>query len=64
MESETILAMIAAFAIIGSAVTMATAWRINEGWSKFTAQQNKEWAEFYLKITEEQVDGNGKRDDA
>ena len=52
MGIETILAIIAAFSIIASAVSMATAYKINEDWSKMYCQMNKEWAEFYKKLGE------------
>ena len=59
MGIETILAIIAAFSIIASAVSMATAYKINEDWSKMYCQMNKDWAEFYKKLVEHREDEMG-----
>lgn len=55
MGIETILAIIAAFSIIASAVNMAMAFKMNEDWSKMYRQMNKDWAEFYKKLSDYRI---------
>ena len=59
MGLETILAIIAAFAVIASSVNMATAFKINKDWSRFAGRliddmdkMNTQWAEFYKQVIE------------
>lgn len=62
MGLETILAVIAAFAVIASSVNMAMAFKMNEDWSKFAGRliddmdkMNTQWAEFYRSLEKYRV---------
>jgi peptidoglycan/LPS O-acetylase OafA/YrhL len=46
--SETILAIIAACAIIAAALMAALAYRMNEQWTRHCEKINREWYEFYM----------------
>jgi hypothetical protein len=46
--TETILAIIAACAIIAAALMAALAYRMNEQWTRHCEKINREWYEFYM----------------
>ena len=70
MGTETILAIIAAFAIIAAALMAGLAYRLNEKWenhcenfadlldeqNKFLMKMNREWCEVYTRLAEAKHD--------
>jgi peptidoglycan/LPS O-acetylase OafA/YrhL len=46
--SETILAIIAACAIIAAVLMAALAYRMNEQWTRHCEKINRGWYEFYM----------------
>lgn len=68
--SDTLMAIIAAFAIIAAALMAGLAYRLNEKWAnhcenfadlldeqnKFLMKMNREWAEAYMKMVDMKVE--------
>lgn len=62
MGNETLLAMIAAFAIIASAVNVAMSLKMNALWSNFAHRllddmnkMHSDWTEFYKKLDDYRI---------
>jgi hypothetical protein len=56
MANSTLLALLTAVSMLCAISMAAFAWKMNEDWANHCDKINKEWAEFYKKMTEDKHD--------